>query len=443
VLATATPGKELLSNARPAALDAYKQSLEKDPDGPLADDAAWWRARLLETKTGLEEARTSYTEFVLRYAGSPWAPDARFRRGLLSYKQGRFDEAVEVWSANLAPSQTAEDKGRTLLWLAKAEAKLGDAAASQAYLRQLAALPDAGYFALRAAALLGEQPAEDLSVDIIIPPPDWAAADAWAATLDPWAAAPTDPTSDRRWLQAHDLLALGLYDEAQANFESLLSAYGSSPARLYRLARAFDAEGQAHLAARAAALLLDRLSPAAAEAAPLHVWRLAYPAAFASLVETASRREGVPVELLLALIRQESFFDPRAGSSAGALGLTQVVPSTGQAIAEDLGVEDEFDQEDLLRPSVSVRFGAHYLKRQLDEFDGAVPEALAAYNGGPGNARRWSRDAASDPDLFLEEIDLPETESYLRLVSENLARYRQLYASPDRIGDTDGARQTR
>ena len=70
---------------------------------------------------------------------------------------------------------------------------------------------------------------------------------------------------------------------------------------------------------------------------------------------------------------------------AGALGLTQVIPSTGEAIAGDLGSAD-FAASDLFRPNVSLRFGASYLSDQLQAFDGDPYRALAAYNGGPGAA---------------------------------------------------------
>jgi len=129
-------------------------------------------------------------------------------------------------------------------------------------------------------------------------------------------------------------------------------------------------------------------------------------------------------------------FQRNSGLSTNDLAEAVVIKLRTLHRRKEQGRLEPGESDRLLR--VSRVFG-----RALELFEGDVPAALAAYNGGPGNARRWSRDAASDPDLFLEEIDLPETESYLRLVSENLARYRQLYASPDTIGDTDGARQTR
>jgi soluble lytic murein transglycosylase len=134
---------------------------------------------------------------------------------------------------------------------------------------------------------------------------------------------------------------------------------------------------------------------------------------------------------MLALMRQESWFDPLAGSGAGATGLTQVIPSTGQEIATDLGTSD-FANEDLLRPVVSIRFGAHYLEKQLAAFDGNLYYALAAYNAGPGAAEKWRETSGDDIDLFLEQVDIGEANLYVRLVMENLAVYRYLYEGAPR-----------
>lgn len=97
-------------------------------------------------------------------------------------------------------------------------------------------------------------------------------------------------------------------------------------------------------------------------------------------IELATRiaiEEGVDPDLFLRLVKQESSFNQDAVSSAGAIGLTQLMPDT----AKGLGV-DPYDPED------NLRGGARYLRQQLDTF-GDVPTALAAYNAGPGNVRKY------------------------------------------------------
>jgi soluble lytic murein transglycosylase len=132
---------------------------------------------------------------------------------------------------------------------------------------------------------------------------------------------------------------------------------------------------------------------------------------------------------LAALVRQESLFSPTAASSADARGLTQVIPSTAQAIASALGVSD-FRLEDLYRPKLSLQFGAYYLAEMLRLAGGDTWMALASYNGGYGNAVRWAGgDRPIDPDLFLENVTFDETRTYLQSVARNYRFYRALYST--------------
>ena len=105
--------------------------------------------------------------------------------------------------------------------------------------------------------------------------------------------------------------------------------------------------------------------------------------------------------VLFALIRQESLFNRYATAAAGEKGLTQVIPPTGDHIAQRLNWPN-YQHADLFKPYASIAFGAYYLWEQLNLFDGSVPVALAAYNAGPGNAMSWLAESGPDPDLFVE-----------------------------------------
>lgn len=102
-------------------------------------------------------------------------------------------------------------------------------------------------------------------------------------------------------------------------------------------------------------------------------------AQYSPLIEAAAARNGVDPAVLRGLIQQESGFDPSSRSSAGAVGLTQLMPST----AASLGVSDPLD------PAQSIEGGARYLGEMLRRFGGNVEEALAAYNAGPGAVQQY------------------------------------------------------
>ena len=120
-------------------------------------------------------------------------------------------------------------------------------------------------------------------------------------------------------------------------------------------------------------------------------------------ITAAAQKHGIDPALLAGLVRQESNFDPNAGSPAGARGLTQLMPAT----AAGLGVTDVTD------PAQALEGGAKYLKQQLDRFGGDVTLALAAYNAGPGAVQKYG----GVPPYA-------ETQSYVQKVQAFAAAYR-------------------
>lgn len=139
--------------------------------------------------------------------------------------------------------------------------------------------------------------------------------------------------------------------------------------------------------------------------------------------------QGPEPALVLALIRQESEFYPKARSSVGALGLMQLMPATARQTARGSGLP--YDRSRLTSdPEYNIRLGQAYLRELLAEFDGSYILALAAYNAGPSRARRWiqlygdPRDPAVDPILWIERIPFSETRNYVQRILESLVVYR-------------------
>jgi soluble lytic murein transglycosylase len=128
------------------------------------------------------------------------------------------------------------------------------------------------------------------------------------------------------------------------------------------------------------------------------------------------------------MVRQESAFEAFVSSSAGARGLMQVMPATGDEIAAELDWPD-YTSQDLYRPLVSLEFGAHYISKWQANLEGDIFAALAAYNGGPGNAIELKKLAPNDPDLFVEIIpfELSETRTYIQRIYELFVLYRRVY----------------
>ena len=148
--------------------------------------------------------------------------------------------------------------------------------------------------------------------------------------------------------------------------------------------------------------------------------------------EQASEKHLDPA-LIAAVIYAETKFEPRT-SSAGALGLMQLLPTTAEYIAH-LSGGVRFTTSDLATPKVNVAYGSWYLRYLLDHYEGNELEAVAAYNGGMSNVDAWVAAAKEKGhSLTAAEIPFPETRAYVERVMRVQAEYRKLY--PHQLGLT-------
>ena len=147
--------------------------------------------------------------------------------------------------------------------------------------------------------------------------------------------------------------------------------------------------------------------------------RLWYPLRYATIVRVHAKEEQIDPALLAAVIETESKFNADARSSAGAVGLMQLTPTTAQGIAE-FTHGTRFQLADLTNPDINVRYGAWYLHRLLDKY-GDERLALAAYNAGEANVDRWQK--------AHEGIQFPDTRAYVDKVESLKGIYRRTYPS--------------
>ena len=151
--------------------------------------------------------------------------------------------------------------------------------------------------------------------------------------------------------------------------------------------------------------------------------KILYPDAFGEKIGEIAAGEDIPPVVFAALIREESHFSPDIVSAAGAVGLSQLMPSTAEDVASRLRLENV----DLTDPAVNMRLGGWYLKNLISRTDSII-QALFAYNGGLTRVRRWKKEYSSLPgDLFLEVIPYRETSLYGRKVLVSAVIYGYLY----------------
>jgi soluble lytic murein transglycosylase len=158
-------------------------------------------------------------------------------------------------------------------------------------------------------------------------------------------------------------------------------------------------------------------------------WLLAYPQAYAPLVEALGEEFGLPAHFVYSIMRQESRYNPSAVSNTNAVGALQMIPQTARRVAAQMGVT--YNLEEFPRPQVSFPYSFFYIKKHFDFFQGQLVPTAASYNGGPEPIARWMRQQAGAPlDRLIEEFAYNESRIYCRKVAEHMLRYLYLY-EPD------------
>lgn len=375
------------------------QRFAEAPTQGIVDGDAWWIERRLVARHAIEKGNPQLAYQVASRHGAQKNSlfiEAEFHAGWIAL---RFlndpRSALPHFQRMAQAARTPISHARSHYWLGRTYLALGDQGrAAQAY-RTAARFPTA-YYGQLALNGLGQ-------AAITIPP---------APAIDPSLAS------------APPVQAIEIYAAANRPWHATSVFYDlrkrlTNPAEI------------AYLAHRAGELRLHNMQVRIGKEAMqrgLPFDRHAFPVGTVPDVAGDGRPE---MPLVYAIARQESEFNAKARSPAGALGLMQVMPATGRGIARNNGWR--FDERKLASdPAYNTRFGATYLGRRIDQFNGSYILAIASYNAGKGRVDEWierfgdPRRADVDPIDWVELIPFTETRNYVMRVMENLQVYRVL-----------------
>ncbi len=429
------------SGDRGSAVEVYRE-LQTSEDQAVGAAAlrAWATIRTRQGRHG--DSRILQERLVERYPSSPQAVDVIFFRGEDHRNAGRLNQAIEAYSDAASMSDTdrsglarmrwaqvhlsrgehpqaaqvftdyleAYPNGRrweeASYWLARAAQAAGDTVGTGELLARLHSENPLSYYAHLAAE--GEPAAPSLDLEPVAGPPpplpDWLSRDLEVlATLD----------------------EAGLTEGAEVHAARLKTAVRDSTELMLGLARAFNEGGRTIDGIRLGRELRER-----GEEWSRALLEVVYPFPHRALITSRAEELGLDPYLVAGLIRQESAFVPTIGSSAGAIGLMQIMPATGRQLARALGPRG-YRTESLRTAEVNVHLGTRYLADLMERYNGDIPIVLSAYNAGPTRANRWRRfPEAEDPHRFTERIPFAETRGYVKNVVRNRALYRWLYGGP-------------
>jgi soluble lytic murein transglycosylase len=371
-----------------AVEDGWARLARDDPDAALG------RFTAVTARVGSEEADALTRRLAL---GLAWDRRSEALDYFARVPAASLDDAARAWQARAAMwagdwelvaaaiasmSQQMRVQPAWRYWAARAAEERGlDAEAEAGY----EGILDAdNYYSAMAAMRLGER---------IVPhqmpfPPDAVAIDALAMRVP--------------FERAHELSLVGLRNQATVEWQ-----YGY--AELPEAAR----PQAIHLAARWE--LYDVAVATATSFGIFNDYELLYPRPYRDEIVAATKLTDVDSALLYAMLRQESLFRPDAASSAGALGVAQLMYATARTTAQRWKLPAP-KRADLFDASVGITLGAARLADLLVQFDAELPTALGAYNAGDGAAARWLPEEPIDGDVWIENIPYDETRAYIRRV---------------------------
>jgi len=411
------------------------------PTASSAPDFLMSAARITERDGRLEEAAGIWERVANEYSSSEQVPDALFLAGIAYYRLADYTSALALFQRDLIFSSATEDRARVYLWIGKTQEQLGDRPSAEGSWQQAQLADPNGYYSLRARDILLGTPPFQSSPSIHLEPDmskERKDAEVWfRLTFDLPSkidlSSPGTLAQDARFIRGTELWDLGMYEEARSEFESLRESINTDPENSFRLANFLYDIGlyrTAIFAAREVLSLAGMESQSASLTAPDYFNYVRYGLYYHDMILSEEERYGHDPLFMFSVIRQESLFEGFVRSNAGARGLMQIIPDTGAQIASEIGWPPGYNEDDLYRPNVSIRFGSYYLNKNRGLLGGSIYGSLAAYNAGPGNALVWKELAGDDPDLFLEIIRFQETRDYIRFIYEIFNTYRTIYTPP-------------
>ncbi len=329
---------------------------------------------------------------------------SHMRLGVMSLARGDAASAAREFEEYRTLFPTGLRNQQATYWAGIAHTQLGSTELGTSRLREARDADPFSFYGVRA----GDRLQQPVFLDKLQPSPLTSAADKQAIAA---AVARLDLLRDLEWTEA------AAFEQERVN-----RYFAGDIGALYELAEQFTRTSRL---ASGVSLGRDLLRRGAGWDERL--LRILYPFPFRDLITREARKYDISPYLAAALIRQESAFNPGAVSSAGAIGLMQVMPSTGRRLARTMKIRS-YKTASLKTAETNVRIGTRFLSDMINAWGGRVDKVLASYNAGPNRMERWSDfPEARDAELFMERIPFDETRDYVRVVQLNARIYEMLY----------------
>ncbi|MBI4477509.1 MAG: transglycosylase SLT domain-containing protein [Acidobacteria bacterium] len=355
-----------------------------------------------------ERAAEVFAELYEKYPNSRYGDRAAWKAGWWAFKLGRYEEAIRLFTDAAARFPQSDSRSAFQYWTARAYEKAGRTADARSAFGTVAQNYGRSYYGRLAAA---KSPAASVVL---------ASAHA-AVEIDPG----TPPPSAAL---IRDLLSLKLHNAAIDELTYAQHIWGTTPLIDATLGWVYNQEGDLRRGINAMKRAYPTYLSAAGALLPREVLEVLFPLDHWDLIRKHSAARDLDPYMIAALMAQESTFTADIKSSAGAIGLMQIMPATGRQLARTLKIP-RYRTSMLTRPEINVRMGTLYFANLTKRFGGAH-FALASYNAGDHRVARWLAERPGlEQDEFIDDIPFPETQNYVKKILGTAEDYRTIYGA--------------
>ena len=408
--------------------DAFYRSVDElrqtAPASPWLEQALLSAANLHLVHHEYDQALDAFREAQQRFPTGARASYVHWKAAWLTLRQGRTEEAKKAFEEQIALYPSGAETPAALYWRARLAEEDNEPVMARAFYQKLSDRYRNFYYAELARQRLKNLPgaAETTAT--------YALLDRVAPLDSNVRITESEPPADELHVQKAELLGNGgLVDFAVRELQAATAIDGGSwctgeTAQLYLETGHYDRaiEFMKHSAPNYFALDIPDM--------PRKYWEALFPRAYWSDLKRSASSNGLDPYLVASLIRQESEFNPNAVSRANAVGLMQLLPKTGKAVAREVKLK-RYNASQLYTPAVNMELGTRYFRGMVDKFGGSFEYALAAYNAGSERVEEWLGEGKyRDPQEFVESIPFTETREYVQAIMRNASVYKQLYGTP-------------
>lgn len=393
---------KMRSGDRTGAILEYNNFAKFYPTDSKASESLWLIGQTYERMGNTAKAITSYKRAGEDARNRTYRNRALFRVGFLYYKTKQYTKSAEFLNSVQKKYPGTEISRQAAFWEAKAYNKLKKTTSATNVLTTLASYNVRSYYVIRARQILKIDKLDLVNINNI--PQVGKLPNDLAEAME----------SSRIFGSPWGTTELG----------SLRRKYRTSIENASYLYKFYEEEDVYREAIVTADFIYNKFNYGKYDETTM---KMLYPRYFTELIDDVPRAERLGKNLIYSIIRRESLFEFDAISSAGAIGLMQLMPRTARLLAKNAKVRN-LKTSTVYLPYNNLRLGITNAYELMQRFKKKLPLVLAAYNSGDGVVRRWMKKyGTSDLDEFVENIEYEETKIFVKEVSKNFYFYSKLY----------------